>query len=145
MRFAKGSWFMKARECIHDRTGWLLSSLLFPWTMRAPRPQLMVAPLVQDPGQTAAKGSCTPGAPPLPLSQSAGAKAEGLPVPCHQHVFISWNGFIFYLLNWIAFRKGWGGNKNRFYGHPIRGSWISFEQVRMDVFQLSLLKPGGST
>lgn len=30
-------------------------------------------------------------------------------MPCHQHVFISWNGFIFYLLNWIAFRKGWGG------------------------------------
>ena len=59
---------------------------------------------------------------PLPLSQSAGAKAEGLPMPCHQHVFISWNGFIFYLLNWIAFRKGWGGDKNRFYGHPIRGS-----------------------
>lgn len=45
---------------------------------------------------------------PLFLSQSAVAKAEGLSLSCHQHVFITWNGFIFYLLNWIAFRKGWG-------------------------------------
>lgn len=60
-----------------------------------------------------------------------------------QHAVVSWNNYI--LLAKLDFEKARTADKSRFYGHPIRGSWISFEQVRLDVFQLSLLKPEGST
>lgn len=101
-----------------------------PWTLQVPLQQPQMAP-----GGPRRNGLLRTRSPPPPSLQTCRCQGAGAHQGFDQHVSISWNDFIFHLLNWISFRKGKAAYKSRFYGPLIRGSGISFEHVRLDVFQ----------